>query len=201
MAGNEKIQVNDKGWAGICQLGTKYNFGKYASVGVQGAKAAAVEHKEADDMTNVELATIHEFGSSDGVIPERSFIRSTFDKHLGEYDRTLQTMGQQMFRGKKAEGALVMLGEKLRADIIMAIKNREIYQGLSDATKVRKKKESTALIDTGKLWNAISSVLLSSKPGGSGEGKIVSASETLAFTADDTEQGQNWFGVYSGDVQ
>src|SRR4051812_36975227 len=32
-------------------------------------------------MTNAEIALVNEFGSQDGRVPERSFIRSTFDRN------------------------------------------------------------------------------------------------------------------------
>ena len=162
MAGQEKIQVNDKGWARIRSLCTQYRLGKVASVGIQGEKAAK-EHKDPDGVpgtiTNVELATIHEFGSSDGHVPERSFIRSTFDEKQSGYKKTLEAIGAAMTTGKTPEGGLLLLGEKFRADIIMAIKHI-IPPPLADITVARRpKKDPTPLLDTGQMMNAIDSVV------------------------------------------
>lgn len=48
----------------------------YAKVGV----LASENNREEDGMTNARLAAVHEFGSRDGRIPERSFFRLTYEK-------------------------------------------------------------------------------------------------------------------------
>ena len=55
----------------------------YAKVGVLSAK----NNRDDDDdsgMTNAKLAAVHEFGSRDGRIPERSFLRLTAEKRGDE---------------------------------------------------------------------------------------------------------------------
>jgi hypothetical protein len=88
------------------------------------------------------------------VIPERSFMRSTFDKNVEKYQRAIQREAKKVALLKESPyRAIDRIGEIARADIIRTI-NRGISPPLKPAT-VRRKRSSKPLIDTGQLKQAI----------------------------------------------
>lgn len=68
--------------------------------------------------SNAEIAAIHEFGSADGRIPERSFIRSTFEANREKYQANLKTLLRQVLDGKQTiPNAFNLIGARIAADI------------------------------------------------------------------------------------
>jgi hypothetical protein len=124
--------------------------GPNVTVGIQGNEAAAQHEGE---ITNLVLGTIHEFGAPAAGIPSRSFIRSTIDKNRRKYEKMIRDLGIRTLQGKALKQGLFILGETVRADIIRRIQAAEIKQELKPPT------EPPALVDTGQLINAISSVV------------------------------------------
>ena len=154
-----EFRVEDQGWKAICSIVSKYKFGKAASVGVQGVEATT-QTAEHSGMSNVELAVIHEFGTSDDHIPERSFIRSTLTANQAEYQRRIDEIASAALRGISIDGGLFRLGEKVRADIIRAI-NAGISPPLAESTIERRGGRTTPLFDTGQLRDSITSRVVS----------------------------------------
>lgn len=141
----------DRGWLRI-----KRNIQKMpplrAAVGIQGNQALA---ERDGPITNVELAMTHEYGSPDANIPQRSFIRSTFDEKRRTYQKELDRLGKAALDPARLRGDLRLLGEQNRADIIEKIRSN-IPPPLSPLTIDQKAGETTALIDTGQLLRSIS---------------------------------------------
>jgi len=153
MAKKTKIKVIDRGWKRIHE--ELKNIPYEVAVGIQGAGASI----DRDGITNVQLGSIHEFGSENGVIPQRSFIRSTVSENNDAYKKQLQEIIKNVTeKNKKAVGELMFFGDKVKLDIVQMIKDI-IPPPLTDETVARKKGETTPLIDTGFLWNSISSVV------------------------------------------
>src|SRR4030095_5007045 len=61
------------------------------------------DEKRDDGFSMVDLATVHEFGSKDGRIPQRSFIRRTCDLKRHEHLKLINTL-----QGKIIDGKLTM---------------------------------------------------------------------------------------------
>ncbi len=131
-------------------------------VGVLAAKGGNATHANSG-MTLVELAATHEFGSSDGHVPERSFIRSTL------YVRSAQALAEKIEAAAKlviagkleAKRALELLGTFAASEIKNTITMNESdgygeypYPPLADST-IAAKGSSVPLIDTGQLKNSI----------------------------------------------
>jgi len=141
----------DRGWLRIKKNAKKLADVR-ATVGVQGDKA--MEMREGG-ITNVQLATTHEFGSPIGRVPQRSFIRSTFDEREKRYRKALEKIAKSTtLTPERVRGELRLLGEQYRADIIDQIRSN-IPPPLSQVTIDLKKGETTALIDTGQLMRSI----------------------------------------------
>lgn len=116
--------------------------------------------------TQAAIGAVHEFGSADGSIPSRSFLRSTFDKNVNKYNKILSDNIQKSFKLGPQKQALFVLGETVRRDVIEQIKNKGIKQDLSEATinafvpgTTTRRGEGPALISTGGLVGSIVSIV------------------------------------------
>jgi len=152
----EKVKVVDKGWNRLVTLAKKYSgSGKAASVGIQGPDASEPK-KESPKVTNVLVATVHEFGSPRRNIPQRSFIGATYDKNAKVYDKELQRIGAMMAEGHDIDGELQVLGDLYRGDIIMRIN--------SDIPPKTQRQEAgdpePALIRTNQLRDSITAIVV-----------------------------------------
>ena len=152
------VKVIDKGLTQILKRMTVAARGQVASVGVQGDKAQLMEH---ENSTNVEIYAVHEYGTKDGRIPERSSLRTTFDEKHPAYQKDLDEVGRKFFGLQKYEGELMLLGEKMKKDVIEKIKSG-IPPELAPSTiaSTPKRKGSVPLWNTGQLVNALTSVIV-----------------------------------------
>lgn len=65
----------------------------YADVGLlegEGTQLHEAPSGEKSELTLAQIGAVHEFGSSDGRIPQRSWLRSNHDAHLGKYQARLE---------------------------------------------------------------------------------------------------------------
>lgn len=100
-----------------------------------------------------EIAAINEFGSSDGHVPERSFLRATIDQHRAEYARELEVAVERMIDGAPPALAYGRLGLRAVADVQARI--RAHIPPPNAPSTIRRKGSSTPLIDTGRLIQSI----------------------------------------------
>lgn len=113
----------------------------------------AGEH-QSGDMTVASIGFVHEFGSSDGRIPERSFMRTT----IAQEKRAIVTMQKKLLKKVQAgdmsmEKALGLIGDFMRAKISEKITN--LSAPANAPQTVAKKGSSNPLVDTGQLRNSI----------------------------------------------
>lgn len=150
------IKDTDHGWAALLKKAAEDP--QVVTVGLQGTKGSE-EHSNSE-MPNAHIASVHEFGAVIEVngheitIPERSFIRSTVDKHNGYHD-LIKQVGSSIIGGKihSIADGLKVIGEKVTSDIKGAIES-----GLSPpnaASTIARKGSSKPLIDTAQMKNAI----------------------------------------------
>lgn len=150
-----KVTVKTKDWD---KLRKRLPDGSIVKVGVLAGSGNA----SSGSISMLELAAIHEFGSPKNHIPQRSFIRATFER--AEVAKTLQLMGSRFAKAivnDKMTGrdALDKMGAWAAAQIKKTIKNRQTTGPDSQANKpetIARKGSSTPLVDTGRLVNAIS---------------------------------------------
>jgi hypothetical protein len=105
----------------------------------------------------VELAAIHEFGSPAAGISERSFIRRTFDSKHAEIKSLATKLAERIVTGKMdLRRALEILGQFCAAEIKKTISNKEVQPQLDPTgPTARRKKSTTALVDTSQLKNSV----------------------------------------------
>lgn len=124
-------------------------------VGIFGNKSS---RKGEGVITNPELGAIHEFGSSDGKIPARSFLRMPIEKEGKTIvAKTINASLRHMLRGD-IKSVLVNLGIECENAVQRAFSTRGFGSWAPDsAVTVALKKSSAPLIDTGQLRRSITS--------------------------------------------
>lgn len=128
---------------------------------LQRARNASVEigiHQDArnEGLSIAEYGAYNEFGTKD--IPERSFMRSTFDENQSEINADMAKRYDQVKTGKiGVHRALSLIGLRHAQDIQDKI-GSNIQPANSEATIARKKSTKT-LIDTGAMRQSIRHVV------------------------------------------
>lgn len=164
----------DKGLAKLRQtLATVSRENPHVKVGLLGDVKAA---RPGEAMTNAQLGIIHEFGTSDGLIPARPFIFPTFEKNKAQYKAALAKLIAPVFEGGKAtdlETALKIIGQKASADMKTYVtQGAPIQPDNAESTKERKEAKRRkgskgvvrTLVDTGRMVGAITYQIVRGKP-------------------------------------
>lgn len=106
------------------------------------------------DSQIAEYGYYNEFGVPKRNIPERSFIRSTFDENRDKYERAVErAMRNAQTKGTPLRGAFLQLGTTMVNDIKRKI--TKLRTPINKASTVARKGSSNPLIDTGAMRNAI----------------------------------------------
>jgi len=147
------VRVVDRGWDKMQSFFKQYSKGKAAAVGIMSSNASA-DH---DGLTNAELGSIMEYGSTDGRIPERSFFRSTLDEQQSRIEQEQSRILKSGLEGKQLEGELLLLGEEVKGKIQDKIRSQPAeWPKLAAATVEKKGGDDRMLIETGQLINSLS---------------------------------------------
>lgn len=124
---------------------------KEVVVGVTRAKAA---RQDGEGINNAELAAVHEFGTKDGRIPERSFIRSSMTENRNAYVAAHAESLRKVVRGEMAfDKSLDLLGLRAASDVQENIRSGD-FEPLAQST-IDRKGSSKPLIHTGNLRQSI----------------------------------------------
>lgn len=154
-----RVKDIDRGWKRIVREVKKNRDGTAALVGIQGSEA---EVSHGDYGTNVEIGAVHEFGTRDGKIPSRPFLRQPFDANLSKYHAIYKNLYGRFLAGADVRGELLMLGEAYRQDVIEAVKNDD-YKEWAPSTRKRKEAQGKGgdvpLWDTSQLLNSITTMV------------------------------------------
>jgi phage gpG-like protein len=149
-----KVTDKDLGWKAIAK-----QLQRDASVTI-GIRGDQNNSRTDGPATNVEIATVHEFGgvvAIDGKavnVPRRSFLRDTVDLNEARYIALIGKMKTSIFtKTISSKQALSVLGQAVKADMINRI-NAGIPPANSEIT-IERKGSSTTLIDTGQLKKSI----------------------------------------------
>ena len=126
-------------------------------------KSTDAKRRNGNKQTNttvLDVAIVHEFGSPAQNIPERSFIRSTFDESEARIEsRTLSIIRKEMKDGNPkpdAEKVFSLLGQWM-VNLIQGKFRHNNWAPLKDPTRGGRNKQGLArpLIDTGQLRSSI----------------------------------------------
>ena len=130
-------------------------------VGILGSKASA---SHGDGMTNVQIGTIHEFGSITRNIPARSFLRMPLEEHVWEWVKKNKDKYNRLLETGSLEKWYAALGFEAERIVDEAFSSSGYgrWQKLKPQT-IKRKGSSMPLIDTGQLRASISSQVINDK--------------------------------------
>lgn len=112
------VVEKDTGWEAFQALVRDIQrSGAHVKVGVLEGVGTGSDKREGG-VTNAELAAIHEFGTADGHIPERSFLRSTFNLNMPAYLQNLRTLLTKVLAGEiTVEKVFNVMGARISTDV------------------------------------------------------------------------------------
>lgn len=146
------VQDIDLGWGKIVKNMNKLDK-TTVKVGIQAGD------KTSDGKENLAyIAGVHEYGSSDGHIPQRSFIRTALDNNKGEINNLKDKLAGKIVDGSVApEAALNLIGLKVAGMIQENITDGDFVPNAPST--VRAKGSAKPLIDTGHMRASVRHVL------------------------------------------
>lgn len=147
-----RVRDTDRGWKRLRR--EVFGLNKYVTVGVHAEDDSRVD----GTLGNVELMTIHEFGSERASIPERSVIRLTIDANLRRYRSMIKALGNQVYTVRlTTKMALELLGAKVAFDMRATIsKTPGTWEALKASTiRGREHGGTKPLLDRSDLQKSI----------------------------------------------
>lgn len=172
-----KVRTDLSGWKAIRKAVVKTE--SRVKVGILNDTRHESDGETESEISMLELAAIHEFGSPAANIPERSFIRATLngkrdqineaiEQHVGsaikdllKHDHVSESQAESA-----AKRALGKLGTQVVSMMRATIRDKATVgpedQALKPAT-IARKGSSTPLVDTAQLVNAISYAVVDGK--------------------------------------
>lgn len=150
----------DRGWKAM-MTNFKVNSGETAgfvgylrSSGDYKNESQRKKGEEPTPITMAQLAAVHENGSADGIIPQRSFMGSAIDEHQKEIKRLIKKVADGVVMGRLTKRkALGIVCERLKGMFIDKITSN-VPPPLKQST-VDAKGSSRTLIDSGQLKNSM----------------------------------------------
>lgn len=159
-----EVKFIDHGWKKILDE-VVGSAGYQVRIGVVGEKAAE-PHADNTGMTTGEIAIINEFGTLDGHIPARPFVKSTFQKsQAGLVKELADGLRLMLTSGVKVRTALVRVGKYGANEIKKTIRSSVPPPNAPSTLRHKAKRGESGvqsrrtLIDTFKLLRAVGYVL------------------------------------------
>lgn len=150
------VKVIDKGWKRI-EKELQKAHGAHVKVGFPEEKPKIHKPKDGENSKPIDmaqLASVLNFGTTDGRIPPRPFISETLDLNLDAVTETIEKIKSKIFEGKlTASKGLAQLGAYYKGLMQRTIRE-EVWQANAEST-IAKKGSSTPLIDTSQLRQSV----------------------------------------------
>lgn len=153
MASSNRVEEKDKGFKKFFQR-LRVLDGLEVVVGIPAAEGSAVRE---GGITLAEIGQHHEFGAPKANIPQRSFLRDTFDINEKKYGRLLDKAAKSTVQKKNSRAALFVLAQTARTDVI-----ERISQGIpppNAPATIARKGSDLPLVDKGIMRAAIQAVV------------------------------------------
>lgn len=148
-----RVTKKERGLARLLSAAKQMERKPFVKVGVMGGDHPSAKGRP---LTNVELATIHEFGAPAAGIPSRPFLRSTFDAKKAEWNRLMARLITKVVAGHlDVVAALELVGQRAAGDVRNRITQGGNFVPNKPAT-IRRKGSSKPLIDSARLLQSIS---------------------------------------------
>lgn len=149
---SKDLRLDDRAWR---RLQKKIAKGaSHVKVGILASKGG--NERPDGELSLVEIAAVHEFGSPAAGIQERSFIRRTFILEKAELIKTQAGLAKQVVtRNLSMNDALEILGQWGAAAVKKTVTVGNNLPPLKPATVV-KKGSDRPLVDTGRMIQSVS---------------------------------------------
>jgi hypothetical protein len=155
-----KVEVIDLGWNRI-KKEIALMDGSYTKIGFPEngiVKQTSKSSKKKDHITEmsdmVTIASVHEFGAPNRNIPERSFLRSTYDENIAKIKDIQEKELNKIIAGRTTVNmSLSKLGEWFTAKVKRKI--RDIKTPPNKPATIKRKGSSNPLIDTGQMIQTV----------------------------------------------
>lgn len=153
-----RVKVRDLGYASVLKE-LKATEGVHITVGVHG------DQKPRSGGTPMTLvAAANEFGTTDGRVPERSFIRATVDSRRNDIAEVMQKQMKLLEDGKRSAKDVAEIVGLWTANAIKKYMT-DLQEPPNAPSTVARKGSSNPLIDTGQLRSAVThKVVIGKKP-------------------------------------
>lgn len=138
----------DRGWTNI-KTKVKRLEGMGVKVGIRSTAGSQ------DGVRIVDYAVWNEFGTDDGRVPARPFMRQTADKNKRYVAGFISNLARQVLQGISSESALDRIGLMYQAKIRETIRESKSWAVPNATRTIKEKGSSTPLIDHGMLHGAI----------------------------------------------
>lgn len=163
----------DRGYRDLKRRWMNHNNRRAVAVGIFGEAASQSKQGRGpggedifdNEVTNVLVAAVAEFGTADGKVPSRSWLRAYVDENQDRIRSRIRQLQVRVLDGKLThERALELLGAKMVGEIQARIA-RGIDPPLADSTVASRRgpakshsgpRQLTPLIDTGQFRQSIS---------------------------------------------
>ncbi len=110
----------DRGWAAILSSVARAGSTE-VRVGVVGQ--AAEQQHPGSNLSIAEVAMINEYGTRDGHVPERSWLRDTFRKRVGLLRQMFAQAARSVCAGAPAQDELERAGERMAEEVRRTIES------------------------------------------------------------------------------
>lgn len=148
------VTSKDRGWRALMKVATDIKSGAYVKVGVLDDGKGSESHGA---LTNAELAGIHEFGTADGHVPARPFIRSTFEAQEATARAMLKKLiGGLVSGGVTLDQSLGLVGLFLATEIRKTVTDGEGVPPPNAPSTIARKGSDRPLVDTAQMINSVS---------------------------------------------
>lgn len=148
-----RVTKKERGLARLLSAAKQMERKPFVKVGVMGGDRPSAKGRS---LTNVELATIHEFGAPAAGIPSRPFLRSAFDAKKADWNRLMARLITKVVAGHlDVVAALELVGQRAAGDVRNRITQGGNFVPNKPAT-IRRKGSSKPLIDSARLLQSIS---------------------------------------------
>jgi len=150
-----KSRVDLRKWNKLRADVAKFEGAK-VNVGVLASKGGNAPHDGGKGITLIELAAVHEFGSPEANVPERSFLRRTFIEQAQPFGEVCAKVAKGIVLGRFAPPqALTIIGEWGVAAVRRTITEGDGVPPPNAESTKKAKGSSRPLVDTGQLLNAV----------------------------------------------
>lgn len=150
-----KVTDTDKGYKAAVRSLRAASGKRHVVVGIRSEKGSATA--PGDSLNLAGIAAVNEFGSDDGHVPERSFLRSTFDAGKAAYTTAIEaSLGRVADGTSDVDKELGLLGLRVVSDVQKTITS-DVPPPNAPSTIKRKRGSTGTLRADGRLYASIDS--------------------------------------------